>query len=69
MALIRVNAFAAKHAETGIKPGGLRWQIFNEQHNGLADFDVIVRNGRAVYIDEDRYFEWLRSGGKRRASA
>ena len=34
MALIRVNAFAAKHAETGIKPGGLRWQIFNEQHNG-----------------------------------
>ena len=64
MALIGVNAFAIKHADSGIKAGGLRWQIFNENNNGLAESGAIVRNGRAVYIDEDRYFEWLRSGGK-----
>lgn len=64
MSLIRVNAFAARHADKGIKVGGLRWQIFNEQTNGLSESGAIVRNGRAVYIDEDLYFEWLRSGGQ-----
>lgn len=68
MALFRVNAFAMRHADKGIKTGGLRWQVFNEHSNGLAESGAIVRNGRAVYIDEDIYFEWLRSGGKRGAA-
>lgn len=64
MALMRVNPFAVKHAANGVKVGGLRWQIFNEHDNGLAESGAIVRNGRTVWIDEDRYFDWLRSGGK-----
>lgn len=68
MALLRVNAFAVKHSDKGIRVGGIRWQIFNEQSNGLADYGAVVRNGRSVYIDEDKYFEWLRSGGKRGAA-
>ena len=68
MALIRVSAFAVKHADKGIKAGGLRWQIFNENKNGLAESGAIVRNGRAVYIDEDRYWEWLRSGTRQGAA-
>ena len=64
MALLRVNTFALKHADKGLKVGGLRWQIFNENTNGLADSGAVVRNGRTVWIDEDRYFDWLRSGGK-----
>jgi len=68
MALLRVNTFAVKHADKGFKVGGLRWQIFNERTNGLAESGAIIRNGRTVWIDEDRYFDWLRSGGKRGAA-
>lgn len=39
--------------------GGLRHQIFNEDKNGLRDSGVILRAGRKVLIDMDRYFQWL----------
>ncbi len=37
----------------------LRWQIFNEKTNGLKESGAIVRMGRRVLIDEDRFFDWL----------
>lgn len=43
MALVRVNAFAVKHADKGIKTGAMRWQIFNEHNNGLAESGAVVR--------------------------
>jgi hypothetical protein len=58
MAIYRVNAFAAKHADKGISPGGLRWEIFNAEKNGLSASGAISREGRKVYVDEDRYFGW-----------
>ena len=39
--------------------GGLRWQIFNEDKNGLKESGAIVRVGRKVLIDVDRYFDWV----------
>ena len=39
--------------------GGVRWQIFNEANNGLAKSGAIIRMGRRVLIDEDRFFDWL----------
>ena len=36
--------------------GGVRWEIFNEQTNGLAASGAILRMGRKIYIDEDKYF-------------
>jgi len=39
--------------------GGLRWQIFNEDKNGLRDSGAIVRIGRKVMIDVDKYFAWV----------
>lgn len=39
--------------------GGVRWQIFNEETNGLAKSGAIIRMGRRVLIDEDRFFDWL----------
>ena len=39
--------------------GGLRWQIFNEDTNGLKEAGAIVRVGRKVLIDVDRYFDWV----------
>ncbi len=41
--------------------GGLRWQIFNEEKNGLKASGAIVRIGRKVLIDSDRYFKWVYS--------
>ena len=41
--------------------GGLRWPIFNEAKNGLKDAGAIVRVGRKVLIDADRYFDWVYS--------
>ncbi len=39
--------------------GGVRWAIFNEQTNGLAESGAILRVGRKVLIDEDRWFAWI----------
>lgn len=39
--------------------GGVRWQIFNEQTNGLAQSGAIIRIGRKVLVDEDKYFKWI----------
>lgn len=45
--------------------GGVRWQIFNENNNGLAESGAICRLGRKVLIDEDKYFEWVTSQNKK----
>ena len=55
-ALLTVSQFCTKH--TFISQGGLRFQIFNADNNGLSSFGAIVRMGRKVLIDESRYFEW-----------
>lgn len=41
--------------------GGLRALIFNADSNGLNQQGVIVRIGRKVLIDEDKFFNWLES--------
>ena len=56
-ALLTVSQFCTKHVF--ITQGGLRFQIFNADNNGLASFGAIVRMGRKVLIDESRYFEWV----------
>lgn len=38
-------------------PGGLRWLLFNRDINGLQH--AVVKVGRRVLIDEDRFFAWL----------
>ena len=42
-----------------VTDGGLRWQIFNSEKNGLAEEGAIVRLGRRVLIDVPRYFRWI----------
>ena len=55
--LSTVNQFVEKNP--AFTHGGVRWQIFNEDSNGLAESGAVLRNGRRVLIDEDRYFRWL----------
>jgi hypothetical protein len=39
--------------------GGIRSWIFNEDSNGLASCGAVLRIGRKVLIDEDKFFEWV----------
>jgi hypothetical protein len=53
-----VSKFCESH-RNAYTEGSLRWKIFNADSNGLAAAGAIVRDGRRVLIDEDRFFEWL----------
>lgn len=39
--------------------GGVRFQIFNEQSNGLKESGAIIRLGRKILIDVEKYFQWV----------
>jgi len=60
--LLTVNQFTQKHPAFPI--GGLRYRIFNEKENGLADSGAIIRYGRKVLIDETKFFDWVVSGSR-----
>ena len=57
-----VQSLARKNPDV-IKEGGVRWQIFNEDTNGLKESGAIIRVGngklKKVLIDTDKYFGWL----------
>ena len=58
--LLTVKQFNQKHPAFPV--GGLRHQIFHEQENGLAKAGAIVRVGRKVLINEERYFAHVVKG-------
>jgi hypothetical protein len=57
--LLTVSQFIQKHPF--ISNGGLRFQIFDAKNNGLENVGAIVRLGRRVLIDEEKYFAWIES--------
>lgn len=59
--LSTVKQFHERHP--AFPEGGLRHRIFHAESNGLAESGAIVRNGRRVLIDEERFFDWLVGGG------
>ncbi|MGZ5052324.1 MAG: hypothetical protein ACXWF8_06850 [Methylobacter sp.] len=60
---LTVNQFTEAHK--AFTKGGMRALIFNEQSNGLAKSGAIVRIGRKVLIDEDKFFAWVEAQNKR----
>ena len=44
-------------AHPAFTSGGIRWLLFNRDINGLEC--AVVKVGRRVLIDEDRFFTWL----------
>ncbi len=55
--LSTVNQFTAK--QPAFTLGGMRSLIFNEHTNGLAKSGAIVRIGRKVLINEEKFFNWI----------
>ena len=60
--LLTVNQFCEKHV--AFTYGGIRDRIFHAESNGLKKFGAILRNGRRVLIDEEKFFNWLREYGE-----
>ena len=54
---LTVKQFTEKHP--AFPQGGLRNRIFFASTNGLDDYKAIVRNGRRVLINEERFFAWV----------
>jgi hypothetical protein len=55
--LLTIKQFCEKHQ--AFSEGGLRHQIFHAESNGLYNSGAILRNGRRVLINEERFFGWL----------
>jgi hypothetical protein len=60
---LTVNQFAEKHP--AFTKGGLRSLIFNEHLNGLNKFGAIVRIGRKVLINEEKFFGWIEAQNRK----
>ena len=59
-ALFTVKQFAGRNP--CVSESGLRFQIFNRKTNGLEASGALVRLGRKILIDEDKYFDvWVDS--------
>jgi len=43
------------------RTGSIRWQIFNSATNGLKESGCIIRHGRRILIDVEKYFAWQES--------
>lgn len=54
--LATVGKFAAQSPFTEHQ---LRWWLFNRDRNGLADAGAVVRLGRRIYIDVNRFDQWI----------
>lgn len=59
--LFTVKQFCEKHSV--ISYGSLRDRLFHSQTNGLKASGAVVRNGRRILIDEEKFFNWLREYG------
>ena len=55
---LTVKQFSQKHP--AFPEGGLHHRIFYAKENGLLDSRALVRNGRRVLIDEEKFFDWLK---------
>ena len=59
---LTVNQFVNQHLAFNV--GGIRANIFNSSTNGLAKSGAIVRIGRKVLINQQKFFAWIESQQK-----
>lgn len=57
--LFTINGFCEKHSF--LTPSALRNKIFYSSQNRMDEFQVIVKLGKRVYINENNFFSWLSS--------
>lgn len=62
MALLKIRQLVEKHP--GLSFGGIQWDLFNRDSNGLEDSGAVIHRGRNLLLDEDLYIAWLRGPRK-----
>lgn len=55
--LCSVSQLPSKYPDAGFTQSSVRWWIFNREENGFTH--CILKIGSRVYIDLDRFNEWL----------
>lgn len=67
--LRRVGQFCKENP--AFTDASVRWLIFNSATNGLDDAGAVMRLDRRVFIDVDRFFDWMnkRAGVDAKAAA
>lgn len=61
--LYSVKQFAQENP--AFSESSLRWMLFNSGTNGLLKSGAIIRNGRRILIDSDKFFAWLQANQPR----
>ena len=61
--IYRPNAFVERHPGA-FSYGSLRWILFRRRHE-LEQAGALIRNGRTILIDEDRFFQVLERDQRR----
>jgi len=64
--LLTINQLIQKHPCFTLC--GMRYYIFNEKINGLEASGAILRLGRKILIDEERFFLWIENQNAQKAS-
>lgn len=64
---ILLNVKQLAQQQPALTEGGIRWDLFNRETNGLAKSGAIIRRGRRILIDPARYLDWLE--GQREGAA
>lgn len=55
--LYRIKDFVGKHTWTNEK--NIVNYIHNTQKTKIVDYGAVVREGRAIYLDEDNFINWV----------
>lgn len=61
-----LQSVAGLAADGPFSEGQLRWWIFTSASNGLDVANAVVRVGRRVYIDLDRFNDWIEQQNRAR---
>ena len=58
--LLPIKHLVQRHPNIGTE-ASVRFQVFQAETNGLAKHGAVIRVGRKVLIDVDRYLDWVLS--------
>lgn len=61
--LYTIRQFA--ESNPAFSEASLRWQVFKSSENGLLKSGAIIRNGRRILIDGEKFFAWLQANQPR----
>ena len=55
----------AQRSPEAFSEGAIRWYVFNAKANGRDELGAVVRLGRKVLIDEQKFVQWITTAGSK----